>query len=63
MCAVIELLEQRMEKCALRFIQACRVDCIPNCRHFFDIDNKTISEQDIERRYRNFRDDPKYHPK
>ena len=64
MSTSIKPLEQRsQEKCALKFIQACKIDCVPNCRHFFDLDDRSVSEQDIVKRYNAFNADADYRAK
>lgn len=49
------------EDCSLKFVKACAKDCPANCTHYFSIDDRNLSEQDIERRYKAFKIDPKYH--
>lgn len=59
--ATAERLEARsQEDCVLKKIQACTKLCQPNCPHYLSINDKTLSEQDLERRYRAFIKDPDY---
>jgi len=60
--ATAETLEAKsQENCALKILKSCDKECLPNCRHYFNIDT-SLPEREIVKRYNDFRNDPDYNP-
>ncbi len=58
--ATAETLESKsQENCALKILKSCYKKCLPNCRHYFDI-NVSLPEREIIKRYNEFRKDADY---
>ena len=58
--ATMNTLESKSQQdCALKFIKACEKNCPPACNHYFSI-NAPFSEQEIVRRYNDFKKDKDY---